>query len=632
METKNSELDLMVGITADLLADIAAAVGFNVSRDVREVRRRCASEGASFLTKTLPALGKAFDNALSKSDTRMNYPGFKAREGYSEFLSDLFVLVFDRTGRSLSDACPSAVMYIRQILYLWYKYELPYTPEQEASILDAFCETDAQLPSSVIDCPVIQGARNVIARVVSGFSREAVSPRHGPGAVATKEEAWEKWRFKRLYRPIEQVFPFAEWYVPSVSYLSRSKDPLRHLSVHGHGTARAVFVPKDSRGPRLISCEPLEYQWIQQGVAAELIFCINSHEYTSGRVNFTHQDVNRRFARYGSMGAGWVTLDMAEASDRVSTLLVERLFANTHVLEYLLCCRTQCTVLPDGRRVQLNKFAPMGSALCFPVESLVFFALAVSVLVNHLGHGLSEALSRVKVYGDDLILHREDYAAVMQYFPYVGLKFNDKKCCTGGSFRESCGLDAFKGEDVTPVKIRTRLGDRRDSNSLVSWVEYSNALDFRGYYRVARTIERHLWELGHLDRGFIPTLEHSHPAVSFLAFRRHDGSLHRPALKHKNCFRWSDKLHRLEFLGVCVSGLSVKRELPSWDRLFAGIAKHEPRRATPYRNLPQWDSRSDQSKTSQDWMIGPMQSSVVTFPVRRRVTLMRRWCLFGGRP
>jgi hypothetical protein len=625
MDTKNSELDFAVELTVDLLADIADAVGFNASRDALTVRHRCASEGFAFLTKTLPALGKAFDCALSKPNTPMTYPGFRTQDGFPRFLGDLFKLVFDQTGKSLSDAAPSVVRHVRQILYLWYKYELPYTQEQEIALEKRFLETDAALPAELPECPVLQGARDLIARVVADFSYQAVSPRHGPGSVATREQPWEKWRFTRLYQSIERFFPFTEWFVPSVAFLCRSRDPLRNLEILEGGTARAVFVPKDSRGPRLISCEPLEYQWIQQGIASELVYCINKHEYTSGRVNFTHQEVNRRHALMGSMGAGWVTLDMADASDRVSTVLVERLFANTHVLDYLLCSRSPCTVLPSGQPVRMNKFAPMGSALCFPVESLVFFALAVNVLVHHLGYPLDKACARVKVYGDDIIVGREDYAALMQYFPYVGLSFNEKKCCTSGSFRESCGMDAFSGEDVTPVKFRTRFRRRRDSAALVSWVEYSNILDFRGYYRTAQFIEDELWNARCYEAPDIPVLEHGHMPVPCLAFRRHASSIRRPALKAKNNYRWNEKFQRLEFRGVCVRGLTVNREIPGWQRLFASIAKALPRQFPPFRNVLA-------TPLGVADTLGKEELEPGSFPVRRRVTLIRRWCDLGHKP
>lgn len=629
MVSKNSELEFQLQLTAALLTDIADYYGqsSHVARDARTVRRRVASEGVSFLTKTLPALGKALDRAISTSDGCMNYPGFTSRSGYPDFLGWLFKRLFDHTGHALCDADPIVVKHVRQICYQWYKYELPYTQEQERTLEESFIATDATLPDKIPDCPIIMGSRALVARVVSGFVKEQIQPRHGPGAVATRERAWEKWRFKRLFIQIERIFPFAEWYIPCLSYLAGydeligPKDPfaprtwLDNLEVLEHGTARAVFVPKDSRGPRLISCEPLEYQWIQQGIAAELIRCINECELTSGRVNFTHQSVNRNYALSGSRFGNWVTLDMKDASDRVSVKLVQALFANTHVLDYLLCSRTSSTVLPSGRKVELRKFAPMGSALCFPVESLVFFALAVNVLVHHNGHSLSEACSRIKVYGDDIICSLEDYEAVCQYFPYVGLMFNPGKCCTGGGFRESCGMDAFRGENVTPVKFRTRWNRQRRAESLASWIEYSNMLDLRGYYGAAMFVQHEIdssWrELG------LPTYAHTDKPCDHLAWRRTCGSL--PDINDSTRYRWNDKLQRREALRWQIEGVRETKSLRPWERLFANLAKSEPRVGSPKRNV----SFPVERKWYEDVEVA---TSVTTFPVRRRVTLTRRWC------
>jgi hypothetical protein len=142
------------------------------------------------------------------------------------------------------------------------------------------------------------------------------------------------------------------------------------------GTAKVVLVPKDSRGPRLISAEPLEYQWIQQGVGRSIVAHLEAHHLTKGRVNFTHQEVNRRLAQESSATLELATLDLKDASDRVSLELVRRVFKNTpELVRALEAIRTDATLLPDGRVQSLKKFAPMGSAVCFPVEAFVFWAI-----------------------------------------------------------------------------------------------------------------------------------------------------------------------------------------------------------------------------------------------------------------
>lgn len=605
------ELDFAIELTVNLLADIASSTNMDLRLDALTVRRRVNSEGWSFLTTRLPGLGRAMDIACSKSETKMDYTGFKTRAGYPVFLGDLFRLVFDNEGYLRQDASVSIVKYLRQILYFWYKYELPYTTRQKADLESRFIEVETSLPTSLPTmCPVLEHARRLIGTVTSSFDKEAVIPSHGPGAVATKERVYEKFLFKRRYRCLETCFPFVEYMAPCPSFWSYH-EPEALIDLE-YGTARAVFVPKDSRGPRLISCEPLEFQYIQQGVSRELVKCIDSHPITSGRVLFRDQSVNGRYALWGSAGGGWVTLDMSDASDRVSTVLVDFLFGSRpDVLATLHSCRTVETVLPSGKLVSLRKFAPMGSALCFPVEALVFYALAVGVLVQHGGYLPFQAEQRIHVYGDDIICHLEDYEMIMQYFPYVGLKFNDKKCCTGGFFRESCGVDAFKGENVTPLKLRTRWLSSRPATSIVSWIEYSNSLYARGYWLAAECVRSQV--------GDFPVLDFDHKTVEFLHYRRHLDNLH----TQRRSIRWNARFCRMEILASVAKGHVIKRRLPEWQRLFLRLLPNKLRPVCPRRNV----LRPHPSLMDRFDALVPPRVSSDTHPVRRRVTLTRRWCL-----
>lgn len=249
--------------------------------------------------------------------------------------------------------------------------------------------------------------------------------------------------FKRYYRSLAERFPYEDYFFFNLSHMC---DELRsYLSLEELDTpvAKVVLVPKDSRGPRLISSEPLEVQWIQQMLMANMVHTIETHPLTRGLVNFTDQSVNRRLALRGSTEESnfLVTLDMKDASDRVHSTLVRILFPNTWVAA-LMAARSTATRLPNGEVVQLHKFAPMGSATCFPVEALIFWALSTATIIdssnsltingravtttpfatlNMLFRGLERcgtpACDRaVYVYGDDIILHREDYTVVERTF------------------------------------------------------------------------------------------------------------------------------------------------------------------------------------------------------------------------
>jgi hypothetical protein len=323
-----------------------------------------------------------------------------------------------------------------------------------------------------------------------GCPRDII-PRHGPGSVATGEESGEKTHFSRIYGTVEMVYPFTEYFHFNLSHTvdALNSNTLNLLELPA-GTAKVVLVPKDSRGPRLISSEPLELQWIQQGLQRKLYDIIESHRMTAGRVNFTDQTVNRALALAGSKTGTWVTLDMKDASDRVSRQLVRRLFPDNW-FEAMDACRSTGTRLPNGQFVELEKFAPMGSAVCFPVEALTFFALAVSTLRILKGYSRAKALASVFVYGDDIICRVEDYDSVMHRFPLYGLMFNEGKCCVSGSFRESCGCDAFRGVDVTPIRLKkTWCPHSSDVQELASYVAHGNALYAAGYRRSFHTIRQ----------------------------------------------------------------------------------------------------------------------------------------------
>jgi len=493
-----------------LIADVAdsyasPAIKQESTRDIAVMRRRVRSEGLSFLTKALPKLAKELDRALSQG-TKFAPRGFvtKPRSTNPKFLGWLFDLVFSDSGEELSSASPRAIRDLRQCLYFLYKLAVPYNEDQEQAMLLGFREVDSGLPDSIPSDDVICHARNFITNVFGLFCPYDIIPKHGPGSVATGEKNHEKHRFSRLYSSIEMEYPFSEYFHFSLGHLCDNPEHMGSLSSQTEGTAKVVLVPKDSRGPRIISAEPLEYQWIQGGLGGKISSHLEKHRLTAGHVNFTDQSINQRLAILGSTSKKWVTLDMKDASDRVPLALVKELFRDCpSLLRCLIAARTPNTRLPNGDVVAMKKFAPMGSNLCFPIESVVFFALGVGlylrtrlarkpyVAIQHQHRYYSklmwQATRRLFVYGDDIISLREDYPELLQYFPKVGLMFNTDKCCTQGSFRESCGVDAYKGVDVTPLRLKRlwMTGRNKAPATLCSYVAFSNAAYARGYLRVA---------------------------------------------------------------------------------------------------------------------------------------------------
>lgn len=614
----HNSLETYVSLTVQLYHDIAQCYpNVHESRhDIRTIRSRVDSEGVCFLTKTLPRLGKAIDYSLH-SDAPLRADGFKKKSSTAIplFLGWLLERIFMDDGYVRDDPDITALRHVRQLLYFAYKLSLPYDEKTENSVIQSFVDTEQELrlllefPASVY--PVIQKARLFLSRLFDGFDVRDITPRHGPGSVATGEEPGEKSNFSRIYAGIERVFPFSEYFVLGNTQISDQYDWIQSLELLEHGTAKVVLVPKDSRGPRLISCEPLEYQWIQQGIQRALYPWIESHPLTRGHVNFRDQRVNRDLALEGSRTRKYVTLDMKDASDRVSLRLVEELFGGTTLLEGLIASRSEYTRLPDGRTVQLAKFAPMGSALCFPIEALCFYALAVAVLYtkycrvsdnrtdpwanSERESAWKKAHDSVYVYGDDIIVRSEDYAPILQLFPLVGLKFNEAKCCMGGFFRESCGCDAYKGVEVTPIRMRTQWCHRgiRDAGELVSWVELSNSLWDAGYWTTAELV-RQMVE----DRyGVLPFVrekyryvdrsgQHRIDSSSLIGWYRSHVNESRANRERGMKRRFNPNLHRLEYRTWIVRPVLKQYEVDGWRECLRVLNTGSKRSATGVYALP----------------------------------------------
>lgn len=471
----------------------------DLTLDAKTLFERVKAEGVGFLTCALPKLGKAIYAGLECG--RFACPsGFARRKGTAipRFLGGLLTQVFELDGSVRRHHDSSSLADAIQVCFMFYKLDLPYTPAKEQKVIDAFVQTEADLEKvdmDEVDCELLDDAARIIGQIFRRFDPMDIRPAHGPGAVATGEKITEKWTFKRKYAGIHRVYPYYEYFVPSRMSLLRKLRSYRGLENRESGVAKVRLVPKDSRGPRLISMEPLEYQFIQQGLSRALVKWVERRSpITSGFVNFTDQGINRSLALNNSVSRRYSTLDLKEASDRVSLKLVEKLFSRTEkLLTCLKATRTSSTELPDGRILPLRKFAPMGSALCFPVEALVFFSLSEALRRRERIGG------RVYVYGDDLVVPRELVPHLFEHFPSLGLLFNQDKCFTNGYFRESCGLDAYSSSIVTPTRIRRCLPkSRKDVSALVSAVELSNHLWLRGYWRCSTYVTDVVQRLMHI--------------------------------------------------------------------------------------------------------------------------------------
>jgi len=366
-------------------------------------------------------------------------------------------------------------------------------------------ESDAALTLSET-CFKIDMARKLVARVLCGVDPSQLeSPKHGSGKSACNTPV--RWRYgkPRFVEAIHRVWPYDEYFFLSPAHLCDVMpgredvpgSPATHQWLDSLESyipcAEVLLVPKDARGPRLISCEPRETMWIQQGVLTKVVPWLESHPLTQGLVNFTDQSINKYLAFLGSISRESASLDLKDASDRVSMGLVRCLFPLNWV-EALEACRSATTKLPDGTLVELSKHAPMGSALCFPVMALAIWALLTATTnTSQVAKAIKDSgqlrLSRerfqwrnpVYVYGDDIIVSSVFADASIRVLESVGLKVNTNKSFVHSLFRESCGGEYYNGWDVTPVRLRTLPDD--DVPSRMKVIAFHNNLFGRYHFQ-----------------------------------------------------------------------------------------------------------------------------------------------------
>jgi len=259
-------------------------------------------------------------------------------------------------------------------------------------------------------------------------------------------------------------------------------------------------------------------QYAQQALKALLVSGLGKSRFTAGRVNFTDQSVNQKLALAASMTRESATIDMAEASDRVSLWHAKRLFQKVPKFwELADACRSRRAELPNGDVIPLKKFASMGSALCFPVEALVFFVSIIAIRLLEAGKFPTASLVRkyaqgVYIYGDDLIIPADEAPTISIGLESLGFKINRHKSFWNGHFRESCGSDYFFGEYVTPTYLSKDLPtDRRDASRIISAVSTANQLYHAGYHSTATAIREAVERL----KGEFPLVMPNSPVVGW---------------------------------------------------------------------------------------------------------------------
>jgi hypothetical protein len=129
----------------------------------------------------------------------------------------------------------------------------------------------------------------------------------------------------------------------------------------------------------------------------------------------------------------------------------------------------------------------MGSALCFPIEAMFFTTCVVVARLQHnelpiTYRNIQKMMRDVFIYGDDIIVPAEEVEVIVDMLEKYGNVVSREKSFWKGRFRESCGMDAYDGVDITPIYIRNPLPNHKgETSSVISNVHTVNQLNNAGY-------------------------------------------------------------------------------------------------------------------------------------------------------
>nr|QDH89620.1 MAG: RNA-dependent RNA polymerase [Leviviridae sp.] len=521
----------------------------SATADINTVSRRVEHEGLSFLTITLPELGKATQKWLDQGQVEIHSSFSQGRGSLPLFLGGFFSRVFDRSsGTLLENPCVDSILAIRQLTLMFGKISLPCSPARERRAMQNYleCEQDVRqfdMELSEKDIAEFKSMSGLLFRsLFTDMDREVyygnILPKHGPGSTSDGLSSNEKYHQKNWTSRLEEVFPSYEYLIPSPRF-SEVLDQVNILEPGAELPVKVISVPKTLKTPRIIAMEPSWMMFVQQGLLRAFLASFERDELLKKLIGFDDQFPNQELARKGSIDGHTATLDLSDASDRVSNQLVRAMMCEWTTLSRAFdASRSRRAVVPDHGVIRLSKYASMGSALCFPVEAMVFTTLIflgiqrslnVSLTRKHI-HMLSDS---VRVYGDDLIVPVDHVPTVVQTLEHFGARVGPSKSFWTGKFRESCGKEYFNGHDVSIVRVRQMLPcTTADVTEVISAVALRNQLYLSGYWRTVRWLDNRLKKV----LKHFPDVEPTSSVlgrVSFLGYQaeRMDPRLHRPLVR-----------------------------------------------------------------------------------------------------
>ncbi len=625
----NALLTVTRGLFIDIRAVYPALKGLDL--DEKRLTLYCQTRGLTLFTLDLPNLDALLLSALESGRLQLEGPLSKMvskRVRVPKLFSGLWLRVFDKSACLKQDVDITALYFLRQLCCLGKRYSVECSQDRIATTLKGYHNVERELRSPTLNwagdglylwqdhdrqhladdwapypgkCDFglfetpqgeeesqkeqDQDTRRILSKIqqVADLLISTMGPydpisiseswesngygtgfKHGPGAVAERYAQHEKSSFAYWPAKLQVVFPY--------SLVAKTAGDIK-VALSQHETpSRLICVPKTAKSPRLIASEPAAHQYCQQHIRAFFVERLKRMFFRKkGRksyfVDFANQGLSGDMVLAASRSQELATVDLSDASDRLSCWVVERIFrTNPSLLSALHSARTRLlrdNISEEKQTILLRKFASQGTATTFPVQSVVFLCIALGSCIQGSVNwrNIWKLRNQVRVYGDDIIIPTRGYAQLVTAMESLQLKVNVSKSYVNGKFRESCGVDGYDGYDVTPVKPKTLVGDSPASCQAV--VDTINNLFVKGNWNASYSLEttlpvrvqRGLRVVARLDAGFAGLTSFSGSDESHLT-KRWNSRLHRNEVRVWSSFTPTLKRDRqgfeplLEFFGI----------------------------------------------------------------------------------
>jgi hypothetical protein len=516
----------------------------SATRDINTASRRFEHEGLSFLTITLPNLGKFIQKWIDQGKVGIDSTHFAVgRGGLPRFLGGFLNRVFDPdSGMLLDEPSIDAIFALRQLTLSFAKISLPCSDVRHMRAMDKYieCEKEVRQFDSNIkerDLNEFEEMSNMLfekafSKVDRDVYYDRLLPKHGPGAVADGLTSNGKYQNSSWTRRLSEVFLLDRYLIPNHHFVD-DLDGIDLLEPGAEIPVRVISVPKTLKTPRIIAIEPTCMQYTQQALLRSFLEAFYRDELLCQLIGFDDQIPNQELARQGSVDCRTATLDLSDASDRVSNQLVVRMMRRWPYLQKAVqASRSRRADVPGHGVIRLAKFASMGSALCFPIEAFVFTTLIFLGIQKSLNRPLTKKdvklfLGSVRVYGDDLIVPVEHVHTIVQTLEHFGARVGLDKSFWTGKFRESCGKEYLNGHDVSITRVRQALPyTMADATGVISTVSLRNQLYYAGFAGSVEWLDKLLKKI----LKYFPEVEPTSPVLGRVSYGPIYGQRMHPSL------------------------------------------------------------------------------------------------------